>query len=114
MDTKEFDSLVFIEELDTTAGRTGRYCLRTDAVLEILHRLGGGWRIFRVLRLIPAPLRDLLYRLIARLRHRIFGRAGGTGGTGRPNGTDGTDGTHGTRKEAGDGEMGREPPEDKR
>lgn len=73
LDTRDFDSLVFIEELDSEAGRVGRYHLRTDAVLEILHRLGGGWRIFRVLRWIPAPVRDLLYRLVARLRYRVFG-----------------------------------------
>lgn len=48
---------------------------QTAAILRILHRLGWPWRLAWVAWLIPAPLRDALYRLVARNRYRIFGRS---------------------------------------
>jgi predicted DCC family thiol-disulfide oxidoreductase YuxK len=48
---------------------------RSDAVVFLLQRLGGIWRIAAcVLGLIPRPLRDRAYGAIARNRYRIFGR----------------------------------------
>lgn len=48
---------------------------RTAAVCRILWLLGGGWAICgTLLWLIPRPLRDLGYALIARNRYRLFGR----------------------------------------
>lgn len=48
---------------------------RSSAVLHILRRLGGVWRLFAgVLILLPAALRDGLYDSVARMRHRIFAR----------------------------------------
>jgi predicted DCC family thiol-disulfide oxidoreductase YuxK len=47
---------------------------RSDAALAILAGLGGAWRTAAWLRVIPRPLRDLVYRLVARYRHRWFGR----------------------------------------
>jgi predicted DCC family thiol-disulfide oxidoreductase YuxK len=46
----------------------------TAAILRILHALGWPWRLAWAGWLVPAPLRDGLYRLIARNRYRIFGR----------------------------------------
>ena len=46
----------------------------SDAILRVLTGLGGAWRVVHVLRLIPAALRDPMYRLIARNRYRWFGR----------------------------------------
>jgi predicted DCC family thiol-disulfide oxidoreductase YuxK len=47
---------------------------RSDAVADVLRRLGGVWSFFgAVLRLIPRPLRDWGYNLVARNRYRIFG-----------------------------------------
>jgi predicted DCC family thiol-disulfide oxidoreductase YuxK len=47
---------------------------RSDAVADILRRLGGIWSFFgAVLRLIPRSLRDWGYNLVARNRYRIFG-----------------------------------------
>lgn len=45
----------------------------TAAILRILHELGWPWRFAWLGWLVPAPLRDALYRLIARNRYRIFG-----------------------------------------
>lgn len=44
------------------------------AVLEICRRLGGIWSVAAVGRLVPAALRDRLYRFIAVRRYRWFGR----------------------------------------
>jgi predicted DCC family thiol-disulfide oxidoreductase YuxK len=48
---------------------------RSDAVACGLQLLGGGWRVLgTVLRLVPRPLRDWGYGIVARLRYRLFGR----------------------------------------
>ena len=44
------------------------------AVIEVLRRLGGRWRLATGLRLIPRRLRDAGYRALARSRYRVFGR----------------------------------------
>lgn len=46
----------------------------SDAVLAIWSGLGWPWRASAVLRLVPRPLRDSVYRLVARNRYRWFGR----------------------------------------
>ena len=53
----------------------GRSWQHTGAILRILHALGWPWRLAWVGWLIPAPLRDALYRLVARNRYRIFGKS---------------------------------------
>jgi predicted DCC family thiol-disulfide oxidoreductase YuxK len=46
----------------------------SSAVVRILWRLSGLWKAVAVLLwLVPAPLRDALYRLVARNRYRILG-----------------------------------------
>ncbi len=52
----------------------GEAHFRSTAVLRILRRLGGIWRLLYVFRFIPVPLRDAAYRLVAKNRHRFFGR----------------------------------------
>ena len=48
---------------------------RSDAVLAALQRLGGMWRLAgKALRLVPHPLRDWVYGIVARFRYRVFGR----------------------------------------
>lgn len=53
----------------------GRSWQHTAAILRILHRLGWPWRLAWAGWLVPAPLRDALYRLVARNRYRIWGRS---------------------------------------
>jgi len=51
---------------------------RSDAVAEALQRLGGPggmWRLVgKALKLLPRPLRDWGYGIVARFRYRVFGR----------------------------------------
>jgi predicted DCC family thiol-disulfide oxidoreductase YuxK len=48
---------------------------RSDAVLFILQQLGGVWRVAAFLfRILPRPLRDWAYGIVARNRYRAFGR----------------------------------------
>ncbi|MBD3868553.1 MAG: DUF393 domain-containing protein [Acidobacteria bacterium] len=47
---------------------------RSAAVLFIIRKTGGWWRVFGLIRLLPHSIRDRLYRLIARNRYRWFGK----------------------------------------
>lgn len=68
-----FDSLVLVEDL---GGPRERVLVRSDAALAIGRYLGGGlgW-LARLAALVPRPLRDAVYHLIARNRLRFFGAA---------------------------------------
>ncbi len=46
-----------------------------DATVRVGCRLGGRWRVLEALRVIPKPLRDAAYALVARNRYKIMGRA---------------------------------------
>ncbi len=47
---------------------------QSDAVLRIAKHLGGLWRILAVGYVIPRPLRNRLYALIAGKRYKWFGK----------------------------------------
>jgi predicted DCC family thiol-disulfide oxidoreductase YuxK len=46
----------------------------SDAIIAVLVRLGGAWRIAGALRVLPRGVRDALYRQLARNRYRWFGK----------------------------------------
>jgi predicted DCC family thiol-disulfide oxidoreductase YuxK len=64
--SSEPDSIVVIAD--------GRALERSDAALAIAAQLPFPWRMLGVLRVLPRVLRDWAYRLVARNRHRWFGR----------------------------------------
>ena len=66
VDRRVVDSVILIEG--------NRWHGESDAVLRIARILGGPWRALAVFRLIPRPVRDWLYRLVARHRYRWFGK----------------------------------------
>ena len=48
---------------------------RSDAVLRAGRELDGVWPLLaRIARVIPRPLRDSVYRFVARNRYRVFGK----------------------------------------
>jgi predicted DCC family thiol-disulfide oxidoreductase YuxK len=51
----------------------GRAYLRSTAVLRIASKLTVPWSLARVFLLVPTPLRDAVYRVVAAIRHRIAG-----------------------------------------
>jgi len=54
---------------------SGVLLARSSAVLHILRRLGGGWKTAAwTLTLVPGPLRDAGYDLVAAVRYRVFGK----------------------------------------
>ncbi len=63
------------ERLDSVILLTGgRAYLRSDAALLIATTIGWPWRFAASLRLLPRPVRDAAYDLVARNRFRLFGR----------------------------------------
>lgn len=51
-----------------------RISRRSTAALRILRAMGWPYNALYPLMLVPAPLRDLVYDVIARNRYRIFGK----------------------------------------
>ena len=47
---------------------------KTDAVIQIATHLNGWPKIFRFIKLIPKPIRNFGYELIANNRYRLFGK----------------------------------------
>ena len=47
---------------------------RSKAVFTILFYLNTFWRILLIFSVLPSPIRDLFYRIIAKSRYKIFGR----------------------------------------
>ena len=51
-----------------------KYYLRSDAALQISREMRGVWPLLYGLRIVPKPLRDAAYNLVARNRYKLFGR----------------------------------------
>jgi predicted DCC family thiol-disulfide oxidoreductase YuxK len=66
------DSVLWVEP---SAERTGpeRILTQSTAALRVAAYLGGAWRLATVAALVPRGLRDALYRLVAKHRHRLPG-----------------------------------------
>lgn len=52
----------------------GRPYAKLDSVIVAARLIGGVWRAFALLRLLPRPLADWIYDRIARNRYALFGR----------------------------------------
>lgn len=62
-----FDSMVLLER--------GRVYVKSDAALRVMRGLNGLWPLAFAAIVVPRPVRNLVYDLIARFRYRMFGRA---------------------------------------
>ena len=60
-------SIVLIED--------GQVYLRSTASLRIARRLPLPWRAAAIALAVPPPVRDVVYRVVAALRHRLAGRS---------------------------------------
>lgn len=67
------DSVVWVEG----SGATERVFVRSDAALRIARYLGGWWALLGVFVLVPRVVRDGIYGLVARNRHRLARRPAG-------------------------------------
>ena len=67
----DLETMIYVADLD---GPTERVFSRSSAVLAMLDELGGPWRVVAMLRIVPRPIRDAVYGLVARYRYRWFGR----------------------------------------
>jgi predicted DCC family thiol-disulfide oxidoreductase YuxK len=59
-------SIVVIEE--------GRCYTKSSATIRLARHLKAPWNLLSLIVMIPAPIRDLVYELIAANRHRISGQ----------------------------------------
>ncbi|MFE3575086.1 thiol-disulfide oxidoreductase DCC family protein [Lysinibacillus sp. NPDC059133] len=60
------DSVLLIEH--------GKVYFESTAALKICRRLDSFWPVCYVFILIPPPIRNIMYRLFAKNRYRLFGR----------------------------------------
>ena len=66
IDIKKKDSIIVIKD------KSIKYC--SSAVLYILYYLQTIWKLFLVFYVIPYPIRDFFYKIIARKRYFLFGK----------------------------------------
>ena len=66
IDRQAVDSVILVEG--------DRWYMEGDAALRIARLLPGPWKMLGIFRLLPRPLRNWLYRLVARHRYRWFGK----------------------------------------
>jgi predicted DCC family thiol-disulfide oxidoreductase YuxK len=67
IDARGFDSVVLLDG--------ARWYARSGAALRIARRLSGAWPLLGALLVVPRPLRDWAYDVVARRRYGWFGRA---------------------------------------
>lgn len=53
----------------------GKVFTHSDGLIELARIFGGAWNLLTLARCIPKPLRDFVYRCIARNRHRLMGKS---------------------------------------
>lgn len=67
LDPDVLSSVILLED--------GKVYRESAAALRIARHMSGAWKLLRVFVLIPRPIRDALYRMIARNRYRWFGKS---------------------------------------
>jgi predicted DCC family thiol-disulfide oxidoreductase YuxK len=53
---------------------TERLLERSDAILFLLNRLGGVWKLATLGKVLPRILRNRIYQVVATNRYRVFGK----------------------------------------
>ncbi len=70
---QDFSTLVFVREWGVGDGGPGDFAIRTDGLAQALAACGGIGSVLAWIRFVPRPVRDGAYKLVSRLRYRIFG-----------------------------------------
>jgi predicted DCC family thiol-disulfide oxidoreductase YuxK len=70
-DPEALTSFYVVADFRTPAARV---FTRSDAALFVAGQLGWPWKAMRAAGILPKPLRDRLYDVVARTRYRVFGR----------------------------------------
>ena len=71
-DPKDLDTVHVVENYDQP---NERVLQRSDAILRAGRELGGFWGASSsIARVVPRAVRDLVYRLVATNRYRVFGK----------------------------------------
>ncbi|MCT2536897.1 thiol-disulfide oxidoreductase DCC family protein [Aquibacillus koreensis] len=63
---KHLDSIILIDE--------SNWYSKSTAALKICKNLNGLWKVLYPLLIVPKPLRDIFYNVIARNRYKWFGK----------------------------------------
>jgi predicted DCC family thiol-disulfide oxidoreductase YuxK len=66
INTEGGDTMILVEN--------GQVYDRSTAALRIAKRLSGGIKLLAVFLIVPRPIRDFFYKIIARNRYRWFGK----------------------------------------
>ncbi len=66
---KDVDSVLWVAPADERTAE--RVFTHSAAAMRVASYLGGGWRLLQLARIVPAPVRDAIYRLVAKHRHRL-------------------------------------------
>jgi predicted DCC family thiol-disulfide oxidoreductase YuxK len=64
---RAIETLVYVEDGE-------RIFLRSRGAMRAARELPYPWRALSWLAIVPAPITDVLYRVVARLRYRLFGK----------------------------------------
>jgi predicted DCC family thiol-disulfide oxidoreductase YuxK len=67
LDASQLETVILIDG--------GQIFLHSNAALRICRYLNGAWPLIYALTIIPAPLRDAVYRLVSRKRYQWFGKS---------------------------------------
>jgi len=71
-DPKDLDTVHVVENYDRPDERVLQ---RSDAILRAGRELGGFWSASSsISKIVPRPLRDVVYKLVATNRYRMFGK----------------------------------------
>ena len=63
---QDYDSFILV--------KNGQLFQKSEAVLEVVRLLGGGWSLLYIFKIIPPSWRDWLYTQVAQNRYRWFGK----------------------------------------
>ena len=66
---KDVDSVLWVAPADEHTAE--RVFTHSAAAMRVASYLGGPWGLLQVARIVPAAIRDAIYRLIAKHRHRL-------------------------------------------